>query len=784
MRLFPVIRGAAIFGALMLFAGGATFAAKAPEWTSPDHYRVLMTVDGRGSVRSSSPVSVNLDFPQQLAGKKATGVFDENTIEVIAYNTAGKPRVFDPSRKGYEKYLLPWRIEKYYGVSRVTLSFAMPDDKCASYAVYFDTKQSGLGKPKRYAGIVGDGDFFRQGFGRKKIGANEHEDFGDLDGDGDLDLIKVTAEPFLYVYENTGHSRFVERGRMTSGGSLFVLGANKGRRAWPNITFADWDGDGDPDLFVTSSDGPDSGNAVVYENTTVRGGQINFVNRGRLLTQTGKPTADAWFATICPVDWDGDGKKDIIACRDKKIEFHKNIGTTKSLKDIKIADAEFVQANGQDLTPGSTRMECADIDNDGDLDMFLSTFNGPVFLYKNIGSSKAPRFGDFVELEAGCGGHAGVKVHDFDGDGLLDYVTSAAWEGAIKPGQPRRFARMFKNVGTKTSPKFEERDATNGAPFTEQFNACDGARQSGLRAADLNGDGKMDLVASTDSGSVLYFRNLANGRFPVFAPETVLISGMPQFDKLDVCDWNNDGKEDILLADGAGYVTLFLNQGTKTSPSFPNGTRLTVNGVDMKTTGRGSVLVCDWDLDGKKDVLTGMCGDAGATLNPDWPHADPADPTKDNGFLFFKNVGTDAEPVLAIPKWLETVSRGNRRVISSSVRPNLGSYTDWDGDGKKDFIFCDFENSIKLYANSGSGKPGEEPAFGFPVEGVTLIAPWSPQLVSSVDTLDWNRDGDTDIITGQGHAGTALRFYEHDFVQDTVSDSFPMVTVGLAEMKK
>ena len=101
---------------------------------------------------------------------------------------------------------------------------------------------------------------------------------------------------------------------------------------------------------------------------------------------------------------------------------------------------------------------------------------------------------------------------------------------------------------------------------------------------------------------------------------------------------------------------------------------------------------------------------------------------------------------------------------------------DWDGDGKKDFIGCNFENNIRLYRNVGSGKRGEVPRFSAK-EGIIIVKPFTVMMTSGADAVDFNGDGDLDILTGQGHAGSGLRFFERDYIRDCMNDSHPTVTV-------
>lgn len=737
-----------------------------PAWTSPDRYRVLVTVNPRGVTRKNSPAVVRVDLPASLTAMGGSGTVDESTIEVVGYNASGAPRAFDATRPGYEQYLLPWRTQRYYGVGYVDLSFVMPDQTCTQYALYFDTVQSGLGKPLRYPGLVGDGDFFREDYKRREINACHMDCFADFDGDGDLDLFKGGVEPFVYCWENVGGNRYVERGRLTSDGQPFELPAYSNHRSWLVVHFVDWDHDGDQDFFASFTNGPDIGHIRRYKNVAVPGGRPSFQDLGYLLTQSGQPMGNSWFSTMTVVDWDNDGKQDILSTRDNCLAFHRNLGPDNDMGNIVLADGVYVLANGKPIKMDAPRFSCADLDADGDLDMMCGSQNGEVYWFTNVGTRSNPVFtaGRLIAMYEFMDCYSYPTIADFDGDGLLDFVVGRFWERTHFPEQGRMYGRMYKNVGTATSPRWQARDASNGAPYTEGFQMCDAVRQNGVRAVDWNNDGRTDLIASDTDGFIWYFQNLTNRLFPLFAPGVKInAAGTPirmlaegnwgGYARCDVTDWNSDGKKDLLVADGRAWLWLFVNTGNDASPEFGAGQRIYCGSSPIDCGDRGSVLVADWDNDGKKDVLFGDEG----------------------GYYWYENTGTDSSPAFTTKRNITF----NGQTVTYN-RPNMGSYLDWDGDGKKDFIGAEFENSIRLYTNTGMGGTNVVPQFA-DKEGQAIVVPYSIMTCSGADAKDFNGDGDVDIATGQGHGGSGLRFYERDYINDYTTGLFPIVTLGGVE---
>jgi hypothetical protein len=749
--------------------GAADVLADLP-WHSECRYRTVLSIDSRGQSRSHAPAAVDIDFSRLLAHEQADAPFDEHTVEVVAHDSSGNPRIYDASRPGDQRYLVPHRLEKYYGLGKVALSFVIPDSGCTQAAVYFDTTASGRGRPQRYPGLVGDGDFFRQVYGRREINASHFDCFCDFDGDGDLDLFKGGVEPYVYCFENVGGNRMVDRGRLSSGGEVLTLPNNSGR-SWLTVAFYDWDEDGDLDLLPSFGDGPDAGTITWYKNTsTENGGRLTFSRVGPLKTQSGQhvpggAAAGGWFPSVTFVrDWDGqqDGRVDLLVGSNHHCWLYRNLGPGPG--GPRLADPVAVQAAGSDIVLTNPRFDCADVDGDGDLDLFAGTQPGAVYWFNNIGSRTAPVLAEgrivAYPLPYLIGdAHSGVKVADFDGDGLLDLVVGRFWERTplVEAGQPRYFGGLHKNVGTATSPDFERRDAFNGSPYTERFQTCDAVRQNAVRMVDWNNDDRPDLIAGDTDGFVWCFRNTTNRLWPLFDAGEKLRAGGELLSRWstggharpDVIDFDNDGRKDLVVADGSGWVTLYLNAGSDAAPDLQAGRPIEAAGVPIRIGSRSSVVVGDWNNDGRKDLVT-----AG----------------QEEGYRLFRNEGTDASPQFAAAQAITFGGQPTRY-----VRPNLGSLLDWDGDGRTDLIACGFENTVRAYINIGSGNPGTDPVFNSP-EGRIILEPWTVQMISGADAKDWRGDGDADILTGQGHGGSGLRFYERDHLNDLINNTRPVVT--------
>ena len=144
-----------------------------------------------------------------------------------------------------------------------------------------------------------------------------------------------------------------------------------------------------------------------------------------------------------------------------------------------------------------------------------------------------------------------------------------------------------------------------------------------------------------------------------------------------VCDYNDDGKKDLLVGQEGIYSTcnvyVYLNEGTNEAPAFGDSTPVLFNGSPMSYWRTVPVLI-DLDLDGMNDmVLGGWYSDV----------------------RFYTNVGTNANPVFTDYIYLvlpdsQGYSNGN---------PPRIAFADWDGDSDLDMLTCDYYGSVFLREN-------------------------------------------------------------------------------------
>jgi hypothetical protein len=273
--------------------------------------------------------------------------------------------------------------------------------------------------------------------------------------------------------------------------------------------------------------------------------------------------------------------------------------------------------------------------------------------------------------------------------------------------------------------------------------------------ADWNGDGRKDLlVGYQTAGKIAVYLNTGSDASPVFTTAVNLQAGGVDITLPSggcgapapwVCDYNNDGKRDLLVGDGAaGYVYFYRNTNTDANPILDTGVRLMAGASVLTVTYRATPYLYDWDGDGLKDLL---CGNG-------------------DGYVYlFKNIGTAQSPAYAAGTLIQAGGVNLNFGIRSVVR-----MFDLDGDGVPDLL-ASSDTGVYWCKNTGSR------SVPMLLPPVTLRVPASGSGLQPINTgprmrldwVDWNNDGVMDLLVGNAD-GTISYFEGYRFAFTTVSN--------------
>lgn len=359
------------------------------------------------------------------------------------------------------------------------------------------------------------------------------------------------------------------------------------------VAVADFDGDGRPDIAVTDSWIGDRAARGARLIVNWGGRQPETVaDRQTFPTSRSRDQGKYLLERIIPLDVNGDGRLDIVGV----VNSH---GMVVAYLNPGVRGRQWpMQVLSRDV-PGAVNLVAADVDGDGDRDLFVST-------RRQSSPDLAPRGGVvWLENRPGAavwplhlinqGGFVGVRTliaHDVDHDGRPDVIVSGNQSGQFgwfRNGDWSWHQDVGVNVGaahyshligtTRSGSALIALARTGGVSVLEQ----DGDRwserpvadflnlplfrgvTSEVAAGDFDGDGLMDLAFTRYSailgvhGGVYWARNVGNGRWDVH----LLKGDWGKAAGLVVADVNRDGRPDIIAVGeyGAQEVRLWTNLG-------------------------------------------------------------------------------------------------------------------------------------------------------------------------------------------------------------------------------
>lgn len=583
---------------------------------------------------------------------------------------------------------------------------------------------------------------------RTEVDGPRHASLNDLDGDGDKDVLAISNDGHLRLFRNDGSANV---GRAEDAGYVY----------WPDaVRFVDFDGDGDVDVLSgsrsyqvadtirwASNDGTGHfapaqvvahGSYYLYD---VDAADMDGDGDMDILTASEGDHLFAWYANdgsmvcgppqdidtdhisprcIATGDLDGDGDMDVVLGTgvDSDLTWYANEGGSFSA--------------GQELYTFSNAVVdilVDDVDGDGDADVLATAGYPGIREFINNGSGDLTAS---VELPVTASTVLGLE--DINGDGLRDLWGLS---GSVLKWSPGDGNGNFTGVT----------DGMSGTGVTMTF-ACIG---------DLDGDGANDLVSTwSELDEVWYIPNTGTGIFP--AVPTIFSQAMNTVRVLRSADIDGDGDLDVVASSQGDHRVVWLENTA--GPMWPEHPVLELYDYWV------SDFVCiDAEGDGDIDLLANIR----STLNygdMHWLLSDGAghftlgalvDEFSDGGHLGLSDLDQDGLVDIlyyySSLKYLRALPGGGFEApvsLGSSLAFYAGDAGDIDGDGDIDIVGqVNNPAGVAFLENDGSMQFADPQ---FIEEGVSPIA---------VRFGDADGDGDQDVFTS-GSYDHGLTWYEND----------------------
>jgi hypothetical protein len=400
----------------------------------------------------------------------------------------------------------------------------MPQGRRVSWGDFDDDGSQDLIYGSHLYRNEGDGSFADVGASAGYDGGSDVNMFVDVDNDGDLDIV-CQPENIIYFNDAGSFTKDTEPG----------FGISRNTTA---MTFADYDGDTYPDMFVANAEymykkNPQNPNdsalirgaaweAFFYGNSqnghfrdikgTVLGGYRagqygrDPYDQNQLVTGYRPVTGANW------ADIDGDGDMDLYATNNRLqpnyvfenqgTGFMREVASLHGLQGVIKTDPNYVGLFGN-----SRGCDLADYDNDGDVDLFVGEaverWRLPAGDLTGVWKNSGPPNSQFAQVpnttsKLGFDLYDGdVAWGDFDNDGLYDVV--------VTPGENCFNATLYKQ-----NP---DQSFTN----VTYESGIDAVNSLGAAWADYDNDGDLDLAIASETGLKLYRNdNMANGNWVGF----------------------------------------------------------------------------------------------------------------------------------------------------------------------------------------------------------------------------------------------------------------------------
>ncbi|MBS1531118.1 MAG: VCBS repeat-containing protein [Bacteroidetes bacterium] len=581
-------------------------------------------------------------------------------------------------------------------------------------------------------GLLGtSGQFFDRSFSLKdKLGASNFEINStikvsspqaavacvDIDGDGKIDIV-VSNSSKISLYRNIG----------TTGGDVnaatfdpkvdITMPGNVSK-----VVIQDIDGDGKPDIVATA------GTISILKNNA----QAGLAFSAATFTQISLPF-QASGAVLAVGDVDNDGKPDIIAALpDPSPSFAIHMAVLKNTSQPgQLSASSFSEAATAPFEGGNASFYIADLDGDGKPDIVATDYAyNTITFFRNIGSIGSPSF-SAVTMDIGQGS-TDVAVTDIDQDGKPDLLVTTYTNKLL----------IYKNNSTPGT--------LNSSSFSLLTTMATGATPFSIKIADMDGDGKPDiLITNSKSTTITILRNIYSKNDPSGSffdiPIQIDIGAGPDY--IQAADLNGDGLPDLVATTESSGLFIARDE----PPNIP-----VINSFSPMTAKAGSVIAIKGrnftnDPSGVKvffgyrpakiqsinDTVINAVVPAGA-INCLLSVAIPAINRTGRSTSYFKGLFTAKKNI---------ESSDFRLSLTVPMPGTIIRFADLDGDGFTDLIYIDNTNGqIAIQHNVGQSKPIDCSLF------TKVLSLADPISFSSLQIADLNNDGLPDIVVQGDYA--------------------------------
>ncbi|MGX1929386.1 CRTAC1 family protein [Flagellimonas sp. 2504JD4-2] len=344
------------------------------------------------------------------------------------------------------------------------------------------------------------------------------------------------------------------------------------------VAWGDYDADGDPDLYVTNSNG--QWNAIyrnngdgTFKKMTEGGGDIGAISE--TVKHGGNSQGANW------VDYDNDGDLDLYVV---------SRGTEANFLFENMDNLGFKRITDSPLTAegiGASMACWADIEGDGDLDVVVvASGSGTNLAFENLGNGDFQKRGDHL-LSSGSGRGRACACGDANNDGLPEFYIANARTGN----------EYYVNKGD-----WEFEAAKEG------HMVVDIGYSYGVSWADYDRDGDLDLfLANFDKRNFLY-QNDGDGNFTTLTKGIITTETGGASKGHSWGDYDNDGDLDLFVANGTYrpdmFNFLYLNNGN--GEFVKDHSEIIVKHADTSA----GMAHADFDRDGDLDIFVANWGSA------------------------------------------------------------------------------------------------------------------------------------------------------------------------------